>query len=331
MKIVNFKRVIRINARFNSLYKQFHIKGWKLLYWIDYLSDYIIYGASLKDYFAYGFYKLRPNGKMEYITFRRYHQIQKKCNKKNNIEFFRDKSLFNQRYANYLHRDSLDLNSISEVEFVSFLNKHDDVFVKEVLGFRGSSVFHYHSADINAHSLYRQLKEDIKSHYIVENRLVQHSELAAFHPNSVNTIRIVTVYDDKNDYLHFMFAKLRMGNNGAFLDNTHAGGISGNIDIETGIINTPGYSVVTNEEFICHPYTGKQIIGFQIPHWKECKAFIEEVARVTPEVRYVGWDVVILEDGSFALIEANDNADHDGQQMHYKGLWKDYKALLKML
>ena len=74
-----------------------------------------------------------------------------------------------------------------------------------------------------------------------------------------------------------------------------------------------------------------KIIGFQIPYWEECKRFIEKTARVTPEVRYVGWDVVLLQDGNFALIEANDNADHDGQQIHYRGMWKDYKDILKTL
>lgn len=303
----------------------------KAYYLIDYSISFIIQGASIKDYFAYSFYERRFAGRNRYITYRKFIQILKTCNKKESILFLRDKSLFNQRYAKYLHREHYDLNAISEKEFIDFTQKHKDFFVKDVLGNQGNSVWLYHTPEIDAQCLYRQLKDNKKFHYIVEAKLIQHDDLAAFHPNSVNTIRIVTVYDDQKDELHFMFAKLRMGNNGAHLDNTHAGGISGNIDIETGVINTPGYSVTSNEEHICHPYSGKQIIGFQIPRWNECKAFIEEVARVTPEVRYVGWDVVILKDGDFALIEANDNADHDGQQIRYRGMWKDYSDILKNL
>ena len=41
--------------------------------------------------------------------------------------------------------------------------------------------------------------------------------------------------------------------------------------------------------------------------------------------------MVILKDGDFALIEANDNADHDGQQIRYRGMWKDYNDILKNL
>lgn len=302
-----------------------------LLYFADYCISYIVYGTSLNDYFAFGFYKLRPNGRNEYITYRRYHKILNKCNKKEYLKFFRDKSLFNQRYKKYLHRETKDVSQMTEEQFVGFVEEHKEVFVKEVRGFRGKSVWFYQSCEIDAKALCRQLKEDQDRHYIVESKLIQCEALSSFHPASVNSIRIVTVYDNDADVVHLMFAKIRIGNNGAHLDNTHAGGISGNIDLETGVINTPGYGVLDKKEYIYHPITGKQIIGAKIPYWEECKKFVEEVARVTPEIRYVGWDIVILPDGDFALIEANDNADHDGQQIHYKGMWPEYKKLLKQL
>lgn len=326
-----YKRINHSRRRFNELYENFGVTGCKFLYLLDYLVCFLILGASWKDYFGYGFYEKRWNGRNKYITFRRFNKILKICNQKECVKYLRDKSLFNVKYASFLHRDVLDLKQCTKEDFLMFWKSHTNVFVKEVLGFRGNSVWFYSTKDIDASELFDKFKNDNKSHYIVESKLEQHEALASFHPSSVNTIRIVTLYDNANDIVHFMFAKLRIGNHGAHMDNTHAGGLSGNIDLETGIINTPGYSVTSTEEYIYHPYSGKQIIGFQIPNWKECKQFVEKVARVTPEVRYVGWDVVILKDGSFALIEANDNADHDGQQIHYRGMWKDYKDILKTL
>ena len=327
-------KLLKLGNRYKTEFEQYSDKKDTfhfVVYLLDYLLAWLIYGASINDYFAFGFYKLRPNGRNEYITYRRFHKILNKCNQKNYIKYFRDKSLCNQRYTNYLHRETLDVSQITEEQFQSFFEKHKEVFVKEVLGFRGNSVWFYQSGVIDAKALYKQLKEDSNSHYIIENKLVQNEDLSSFHSSSVNSIRVVTVYDDVTDIVHFMFAKIRIGNNGAHLDNTHAGGISGNIDLETGIINTPGYSVLDKKEYIYHPTTGKQIIGAKIPYWNECKKFVEEVARITPEVRYVGWDIVIMPDGGFALIEANDNADHDGQQIHYKGMWKEYKQLLNQL
>lgn len=317
--------------RFNELHAVYVKQNWlKPLCFLDWFTDFLLHGASLNDYYAYRFNKLRYNGKREFITYRRFHKIMDVCNQKNKIQYFRDKSLFNKRFAGFLHRESLDLNQITYKQFECFFDKHQEVFIKEVLGFRGSSVKLYSKKETNLAQLYEQLKHDAQSHYIMENRLVEEESLSSFHPYSVNTIRIVTLFDDKRDIVHFMSARIRIGNKGNNVDNFHFAGIGANIDIETGIISSVGYNA-RDEEFLVHPMTGKQIIGFKMPKWEECKQFVVEACHVVPEVRYVGWDVVLLKGGNFALIEANDNADHDFQQMHYHGLWKEYKKLLKTL
>lgn len=112
------------------------------------------------------------------------------------------------------------------------------------------------------------------------------------------------------------------------VDNFHFSGIGANINIETGIIDTIGYDA-HNNTYIVHPITGKQIIGAQIPYWEECKTFVERAARHIPSVRYIGWDIVIQSGGHFLLIEGNDNADHDFQQLHNCGLWKQYQSIIK--
>lgn len=327
---MNYKRIKRLHRRFNELYDRCQMRGWKIIYWIDYFLSFVFYGASINDYFMYGFYKLRPNGRKEFITYRKFHKIMDICNRKDCIKYFRDKSEFNKRFAAYLHRDSIDLNETSLEAFKSFFEKHGDVFIKEVLGFRGSSVKMYSKDDCDLESLYNSLKADKNGHYLAEGRLIEHNELAEFHPSSVNTLRFVTVYDDKRDLVHFMSCRIRIGNKGNHVDNFHYAGIGANIDVETGIVCSVGYDS-TDAEYLIHPMTGKQIIGFKIPQWEECKKFVEECVRIVPEVRYVGWDVVILSDGTFALIEANDNADHDFQQLHYRGMWKDYRDILQNL
>jgi hypothetical protein len=46
------------------------------------------------------------------------------------------------------------------------------------------------------------------------------------------------------------------------------------------------------------------IPDFQLPMVPELYEFIDRVARVVPQVQYVGWDVVIGEDGP-VLVEGN--------------------------
>jgi len=324
---MNLNEIRNLRGRFDELYSKFQMSGSKLFYWIDYLTDYVLYGASLNDYFAYGFYKLRPNGKNEFITYRRYHKLQRILNAKKDIEILRDKSKFNVYFSDFTKRESVLFNEMAFDDFKSFFARHHVVFVKDTQSFRGKGIICYSEGEVNIDSLYIKLKES-NSVYLLEPKISELKELQDFHPWSINTIRIVTVYDDKRDVVHFMNARIRMGNNKRNVDNFHASGIGANIDLETGIINSIGYDMYNNT-YIKHPLTGKQILGFQIPYWEECKAFAEKAARHLPSVRYVGWDIVIMKNGEFLLIEGNDNADHDFQQLHNKGLWKEYKALLK--
>lgn len=300
----------------------------KLFYIVDYVFAFIVQGASISDYFAYGFYKLRYNGRKEYITYRRYHIIQDKCNKASDRCLCREKNKFNDLFKEFLGRDWIDINNVNEQQFVSFCNKYSVVFIKEIEGYRGIGTRKVETKNLNAKELYNELIADVNSHYIAEEQITQNSELAAFHPWSINTIRIVTVYDTINDEVHIMNARLRMGNKKNNVDNFHFDGIGANINVETGIIDTIGYDT-HNNIYIVHPITGKQIIGFQIPYWEECKAFVSRVAKHIPTVRYIGWDIVIQDNGHFLLIEGNDNADHDFQQLHNRGLWKQYQSIIK--
>ncbi len=302
----------------------------KCLYFLDWLFAFLIQGASVSDYFGYGFYKKRINGRNEYITYRRFCKIQNICNKIEDRDLCRNKIKFNKYFFDFLGRKSLDVNNSSFEDFKSFFERNREVFVKEISSYRGKGVKMYSFDNIDILQLYTNLKSEKNNHYILEEKIVQAEALAEFHPWSINTIRIVTLYDNIEDIVYFMSARLRMGNKQNVVDNFHYEGIGANVDIETGIIDSVGYNV-RNEFFFNHPITGKQIIGFKIPYWQECKEFVMKAARHIPTVRYVGWDIVLLEGGKFLLIEGNDNADHDFQQLHYRGLWKEYKKMLKQL
>lgn len=301
---------------------------WKTIwYGIDYLFSLLIYGASISDYFAYGFYKLRPSGRNEYITFRRYHQIMRIANKKEDIRICRNKIDFNNHFDSLLGRKWIDVQSAKKEDVKKFIDKNPIFFVKDILGFRGDGVKRIDSTQISILTYIDNLLKQNDAHYILEEPLTEIESIQSFHPWSINTIRIVTIYDSKNDIVHFMNARIRIGNKKNNVDNFHYDGIGANIDVNTGIITSLGYDT-HNQTYITHPITGKQILGFQIPKWEECKSFIATACRLLPTIRYIGWDLVIKQDETLCLIEANDNADHDFQQLYNKGLWNEYKKLL---
>ena len=299
-------------------------------YSMDYLFALLLYGASISDYFAYGFYKLRPAGRNEYITYRRYHKIMQVANKKEDIHLCRNKLDFNNHFSDFLGREWIDTKTATREELLKFVQKHPIFFAKDVLGFRGDGVKRIDSKKIQIDEFLNKLLDQKDTHYILDEPLSEIKTLQELHPWSINTLRIVTFYDSTLDKVHYMNARIRIGNKKNNVDNFHYDGIGANIDIPTGIITSLGYDT-HNRTYITHPITGKQLLGLHIPMWQECIRYIEKAVRHIPTVRYIGWDLVIQEDGKLCLIEANDNADHDFQQLHNKGLWKEYKKLLNKI
>lgn len=58
---------------------------------------------------------------------------------------------------------------------------------------------------------------------VVEDVILQHSDMAALHPESLNTLRVVTVLNGEGP--HIVYAYIRIGNGGRSVDNLHAGGM----------------------------------------------------------------------------------------------------------
>lgn len=327
------KKIKYLFARYDEMYRTYFSDNGlfkRVICFIDWVFSYVIFGSSISDYFTFGFYYKRISGRNKYITFRRHKKIQKIANDKRYIELCRNKLKFNDMFRDFLGRSSVDFDKLSKEAFSTWLtNVGSNIFVKDVYSYRGKGIYKVNQKETDMDMLFQKLKNDFNSHYIIEDEIEQNKLIAEFHPWSVNTIRIVTLYDTKNNVVHIMNARLRMGNNRRVVDNFHAGGIDGHIDIASGIICSKGFNM-NNEVFVYHPISKKQIVGFKIPFWEECKEYIVKAAKTIPQVRYIGWDIVVLENARFAIIEANDNADHDTQQIHNSGgVWPTYKKILQ--
>ncbi len=107
------------------------------------------------------------------------------------------------------------------------------------------------------------------------------------------------------------------------------GGILAYIDVETGVVCSPA-SDKAGKEYLFHPDSHKQIIGYRIPGWENYKNFALRLAGKYPTMRYVGWDIIMDAEGQYVVIEGNKDA---GAQMESKllyGLLPYYNKILKM-
>jgi hypothetical protein len=144
---------------------------------------------------------------------------------------------------------------------------------------------------------------DENGYDLVEEFIEQHPHLNLLSPSAVNTVRIITQLNDR-DEVDILGCRQRISVDSP-VDNMGAGNLAAPIDDETGAISGPAvYSDITKPECSVHPVTGVNIEGFQVPFWDDILDMVIRAAQLHPQNRSIGWDVVVTERGP-GLIEGN--------------------------
>ena len=152
--------------------------------------------------------------------------------------------------------------------------------------------------------------------------LTEYVEQAAYarnvFPDSANSIRIVTMIDDETQKPFLARAVHRFGGRHTRrMDNFTQGGVAALVDPETGRLQL-GIRVLPSgrpEAVERHPDTGAEITGLVVPRWRETVERVLAVARDHPYLPYVGWDVVVTDEG-IRILEGNSNSGTDILQVH---------------
>ena len=296
----------------------------KVKLFFDFLYEYKFNGTYLQDYIQYGFIYKTSVERKRYIVFGKLLEMMKICNNPKNRYIFDQKNIFDQYFSKYLCRTYLDTKKATFEEFANFIHNKDNFFAKQPNGMFGTGVEKVFIKNISdCKKLYDEYK---KQGILCEETLTQCKEMREFNDTSINTLRIVTLRDIHGD-VHIMGGLLRVGRKGKIADNFHHMGIAAYLD-PIGIVCTTGVDK-NNHRYIVHPDSRKVIVGFRIPIWDKVCATVKEAAQVVPDVRYIGWDVVITEDYNVALVEGNPGADPDAEQITTKeGRWPLYNKYL---
>ena len=288
------------------------------------------YGAGYYDYVMFGFYDMNGKQRDTYLTRVRNKKVQEMMNDDKYSDLFDDKLQFNPLFESFLKRRVLNAETASEEEMADFMKGQEFFFAKPKNGTCGDGIEKCMASDFaNPGDALAYVRS--KGLPVLEHGIVQHPDMARLHPQSVNTLRIVT--DRVGDEIHIAYIVVKMGTGGGYCDNSGQGGVICRVDPESGKI----ISVATDDYFNVfekHPDTGITFKGYQLPMHKEAIEFAKEAAMVVPEIRHVGWDIAITEDGP-VLIEGNDYPGTDLCQLapHFPektGLWPYYKKILNI-
>lgn len=229
------------------------------------------------------------------------------------------------RNGNVISTDNYDLSNENLYEFIF---QNGGAVIKDTFGSDGFDVFVlrvkkdkliYKDEDIDKNKL-KKIVAKFKD-AIIQEVIEQGTFENKIFPNSVNTVRVISMRKKGSDEHEIVAALQRIGNNRcAPVDNFNQGGGCALIDIHTGKLGkmTSAFSVdeAGNRKFYdVHPDTGAVINGTSIPNWNKLPSIIAYVTKMIPYFEYIAWDIVVQNEG-FALIEINLKSSLNVFQIH---------------
>jgi hypothetical protein len=254
--------------------------------------------VGFQDYVDYDFAILTRAERATFMTHPVSNELSQKYDHPDFRHIFQDKVEFDRAFSPFLRREWMVVAPGNADEVRAFTERERTIVTKEPVGQAGTGVHRYHAADItdwdDFHAGLRSRGE-----LLIEAVIVQHEDLAAVCPGTVNTTRVTAFFDGEKTHILAMAQKFGRG---AVSDQMTFGGFYTMLD-DDGHSMGPGYDSHENVHIV-HPDSGFVIADFQLPMIEEVKAFVDQVARVVPQVQYVGWDIVVTPEGP-VLVEGN--------------------------
>ena len=264
----------------------------------DMIKNFLRYGIGYTDYLKSDYINLTKEQKKTFVTTKSFYKLLSYLNNPKYDACMSDKIVFNRIFNKYLKREWIDLRQTSHDEFKKFIKHKKTIFAKPPTDFGGHGIRKIDVKDIeDVDALYEDLKS--KKLNLIEDGIVQHKELNKINPYAVNSFRIVTLVKDGKAYL--LANALRI-----------------NIDDNPAIGCSDAYMRLNEEGKVCsrvvddvanvyteHPMAKIKFDTVTVPYVKEAFEMALEAALVVPEVRYVGWDIAISEDGP-CIMEGNE-------------------------
>jgi len=270
--------------------------------WVLVLFNSLKYNISILEYYQFRFFEKSHKEKLAWAGTGHMYEYQKVMNPPSKRHILDDKRMFYKYYREFFvhHVFTLEELEVNKDNIDDLYNSKKIVF-KVSDGKCGVSVKIVESSQIDKSVVVSFMKRN--GYDMVETFIQQHEDLNSLSPSAVNTVRIYTQLNHLNE-VEILGCYQRISID-CPVDNMAAGNIAAPINELTGIINGPGvYGIITKQPESFHPITGVEVVGFQVPFWKECMQLAKDAALKHPQNRSIGWDIVITANGP-GLIEGN--------------------------
>lgn len=266
---------------------------------IDMIRNFLKYKIGYTDYFKSDYINLTKEKKKDFLTSKNYISVINYLNPKQYRVVMNDKLVFNQIYNKYLKREYLDIRRANISDIKSFLKDKKNVFLKPTTSFGGQNIEKIEVSKIKDIKLFKD-NAIKKGQYLLEEEIKQHDYVNEINPNAVNTFRIITLYKDGVVYILANSFRISLDLNPAIQCRDSYLRLDEDGKPLCKFIDDDG--VIYDK----HPLTGFDFNSIdKIPFVKEAYDMVKEAALLVPEIRYIGWDVAITNDGP-CIIEGNE-------------------------
>ncbi len=254
--------------------------------------------VGFQDYVDYDFAILTAAERKTMMTHPLSDQISSTHDHPDYRHLFHDKWEFVKAFDAHLGRAWMMVTEDNAEELRAFAQEHPTLVTKLQGGVAGASIRRYFADEVEDWTeFHRGLFE--RGELLVEENIVQHPDLAAYCPGTVNSTRVVAFFDGEKTHILAMAQKFGRGQ---VADQMDFGGFYTMLD-DTGRAMGAGYDS-HGHVHETHPESGLRIADYQLPMTDEVLAFVDTLARVVPQVPYVGWDIAVTPDGP-VVIEGN--------------------------
>ena len=225
----------------------------------------------------------------------------------------------------YVERDG-DLQNVTVQQVVEQVQNHE-VFVKLALESLGGHGVQYLGKDAGADEI-RAVLNSVGRDVVIQHALKQSETMMALNRSSVNTVRVLSL-QKRDGSVRIYSAIVRMGVNGAKVDNASSGGITCGVNGD-GSLKPIAYAA-NGVRYYCHPDTGMHFETCVIPNYDKIKEIVEKTHPRFSNFRLLSWDFAIDEHDQPVLIELNmHNGELDFHQLNNGPLFgEDTEEILR--
>ena len=192
------------------------------------------------------------------------------------------------------------LSAIGEDAAAELVGRQAEVVVKKAVNSQGGFGVEFFSGS-EMKRRFKEIMRSVDGDVVIQLPVKQHPAFAQLHPESVNTMRIVSLMTGDSVKVYAVCVKIGVGKERR--DNGCHGGIYCGVR-EDGRLKKRG--ILDNGTVVfSHPQLGYRFEDITLPFVDKAVALVKQAHPFMGHFRLISWDVAIDEKGEAVLIEAN--------------------------